>query len=39
MEGYELHEFSPDKELFSDVALYIRKSVSAPAPSSDGRFS
>lgn len=39
MEGYELHELGPDEELFSDIALYIRKSVSAPAPSSDGRFS
>lgn len=39
MEGYELYEFGPDSELFSDIALYIRKSVSAPTPSSDRRFS
>ncbi|CAG8909103.1 unnamed protein product [Penicillium egyptiacum] len=39
MEGYELHEFGPDKEMFSDIVLYIRKSVAAPTPSSDGRFS
>lgn len=39
MEGYELHDFGPDDELFSDIALYIRKSVAAPTPSSDGRFS
>ncbi|KAF3027952.1 hypothetical protein E8E15_001452 [Penicillium rubens] len=39
MEGYELHEFGPDKEMFSDIVLYIRKSVAAPIASSDGRFS
>jgi hypothetical protein len=39
MEGYELHEFGPDKEMFSDIVLYIRKSVAAPTPSSDGRYS
>ncbi|CAG7946870.1 unnamed protein product [Penicillium nalgiovense] len=38
MEGYELHEFGPDEEMFSDIVLYIRKSVAAPTPSSDGRF-
>lgn len=32
LEGYELHEFGPDIELFSDIVLYIRKSKTAVAP-------
>ena len=39
LEGYEQHEFGPDEEMFSDIVLYIRKSVAAPRPSLDGRFS
>ncbi|KGO77606.1 hypothetical protein PITC_074130 [Penicillium italicum] len=38
MEGYELHDFGPDADIFSDAMLYIRKSVAVPTPSSDGRF-
>jgi hypothetical protein len=38
MEGYECHEFGPDVELFSDIVLYVRKSVVAPVPSEDGKF-
>ncbi|KAJ5199860.1 hypothetical protein N7491_009343 [Penicillium cf. griseofulvum] len=38
MEGYELYEFGPDKDIFCDIVIYIRKSVAAPTPS-DGRFS
>lgn len=30
-EGYELHNFGPDDEMFSDIVLYIRKSV-VPQP-------
>jgi hypothetical protein len=32
MEGYEVCEFGPDEELFSDIALYVRKSKTAVAP-------
>jgi hypothetical protein len=35
LEGYELHEFGPDQELFSDIVLYIRKSTTAVAPNVD----
>ncbi|KAJ5496653.1 hypothetical protein N7463_008640 [Penicillium fimorum] len=37
MEGYELHEFGPDEEMFCNIVVYIRKSVAAPVPL-DGRF-
>ncbi|KAJ5177754.1 uncharacterized protein N7500_000453 [Penicillium coprophilum] len=37
MEGYDLHEFGPDKDMFYDLVLYIRKSVAAPT-ASNGRF-
>lgn len=32
LEGYELHEFAPDQELFSDIVLYTRNSKTAVAP-------
>ncbi|KAJ5558339.1 hypothetical protein N7535_008552 [Penicillium sp. DV-2018c] len=38
LQGYECHEFGPDIELFSDIVVYVRKSVAAPVAGEDGRF-
>ncbi|KAJ5121426.1 uncharacterized protein N7515_009387 [Penicillium bovifimosum] len=38
MEGYECYEFGPHPKLFCNIVVYVRKSVAAPVPGEDGRF-